>query len=116
MDTANDPSESLQDELARLRKRVAELEHAEALRQSGGRDRVVADRRLPKQMIGTRIDSTERGHAEMALVRSEQKYKTLIQSIDAIVWEADAQTFEFSFVSEQAEQLLGYPVECWTSS
>ncbi|MEI4861468.1 PAS domain-containing protein, partial [Klebsiella pneumoniae] len=29
------------------------------------------------------------------------------------VWEADADTFEFSFVSEQAERILGYPTERW---
>lgn len=32
----------------------------------------------------------------------------------AIVWEADAATFAFSFVSESAEQVLGYPVSRWT--
>lgn len=32
----------------------------------------------------------------------------------AIVWEGDAQTFQFSFVSRTAEQLLGYPTKRWT--
>ena len=31
-----------------------------------------------------------------------------------MVWEADAETFHFTFVSEQAEQLLGYPRKRWT--
>jgi PAS domain S-box-containing protein len=30
-----------------------------------------------------------------------------------IVWEGDAQTFQFSFVSEGAERLLGHPSERW---
>jgi PAS domain-containing protein len=30
-----------------------------------------------------------------------------------IVWEGDAQTFQFSFVSSSAERLLGYPVRRW---
>lgn len=34
---------------------------------------------------------------------------------DVIVWEGDAQTFQFSYVSESAERLLGYPVSRWTS-
>ena len=33
----------------------------------------------------------------------------------AIVWEGDAQTFQFSFVSASAEQLLGYPTLRWIS-
>ena len=33
--------------------------------------------------------------------------------IDSIVWEIDARTFQFSFVSKKAERLLGYPVERW---
>jgi PAS domain S-box-containing protein len=37
----------------------------------------------------------------------------LIGTIDGIVWEADATTFAFTFVSAQAERLLGYPVSAW---
>src|SRR3990170_501240 len=37
----------------------------------------------------------------------------LINSLDGIVWEADPSTFQFTFVSKQAERLLGYPVEQW---
>ena len=31
----------------------------------------------------------------------------------AIVWKADARTWEFTFVSAQAEDMLGYPVHRW---
>jgi PAS domain S-box-containing protein len=41
--------------------------------------------------------------------------RDLVNSIDGIVWEADATTFQFSFVSDQAERILGYPVERWLS-
>ena len=37
----------------------------------------------------------------------------LIESIDGIVWEADATTLQVTFVSPQAEQLLGYPCAQW---
>lgn len=37
----------------------------------------------------------------------------LLNSIDAIVWEAPADFSGFTFVSEQAERLLGYPVDRW---
>jgi PAS domain S-box-containing protein len=43
----------------------------------------------------------------------EQQYKQLVADIDGIVWEADARTFRFTFVSEEAERLLGYPVAQW---
>jgi hypothetical protein len=38
---------------------------------------------------------------------------TLLHGIGAILWEADARTFAFKFVSREAEQVLGYPVEQW---
>jgi PAS domain S-box-containing protein len=58
-------------------------------------------------------DITERKRAEQALRQSKQQYEELVNTIDGIVWEADAQTFRFSFVSQQAERLLGYPLERW---
>ncbi len=44
---------------------------------------------------------------------SADMYEALINSINGIIWEADAETLKFSFVSKQAERLLGYPVELW---
>lgn len=43
---------------------------------------------------------------------SPEKYRRLIDSIDGIVWEANPD-FTFTFVSKQAERILGYPVERW---
>jgi len=40
-------------------------------------------------------------------------YADLLNSLGGIVWEADGQTFQFTFVSPQAERILGYPVEQW---
>jgi PAS domain S-box-containing protein len=37
----------------------------------------------------------------------------LVQDLDAIVWEADAATLQFTFVSGRAEDILGYPVDRW---
>ena len=47
------------------------------------------------------------------LPRDERLYATLVNSLGGIVWEADGETFQFTFVSPQAEQILGYPVERW---
>jgi len=48
-----------------------------------------------------------------ALATEMDKFHSLVGTIDGIVWEADAQTFEFKFVSKQAEKILGYPVSNW---
>jgi PAS domain S-box-containing protein len=44
---------------------------------------------------------------------AQQQYQQLVASVDGIVWELDARTFRFLFVSQQAERLLGYPLEQW---
>jgi PAS domain S-box-containing protein len=56
---------------------------------------------------------TERRRAEDALAKTTVQYERLVHSIDGIVWEADAQSFRFTFVSSKAERLLGYPVARW---
>ncbi len=45
----------------------------------------------------------------------ERYYRDLIGSLGAIVWEADADTFQFTYVSSEAEKMLGYPAAAWTS-
>ena len=57
----------------------------------------------------------QRKYAINALHESRQKYEGLINTLEGIVWEANAETLEFSFVSPQAKQILGYPVDKWIS-
>jgi PAS domain S-box-containing protein len=40
-------------------------------------------------------------------------YSKLVNSLDGIVWEADGETFQFTFVSQKAEKILGYPIKRW---
>ncbi|MGQ0555655.1 MAG: response regulator [Nitrospiraceae bacterium] len=61
-------------------------------------------------------DITERKHAEETFEQIMHRYKDLIESINGMVWEADATTTQFTFMSRQAEAILGYPVERWLSS
>jgi PAS domain S-box-containing protein len=46
-------------------------------------------------------------------VAAQDRFRDLVNSIEGIVWEADADTLGYLFVSRQAERILGYPVERW---
>src|SRR2546423_1150093 len=54
-----------------------------------------------------------RAAAVPELHQPERLYATLVNSLGGIVWEADGHTFQFSFVSPQAADILGYPVAQW---
>lgn len=58
-------------------------------------------------------DEQRRLLAEYRYRESQERYHRLMNTINGIVWEADAQTFAFTFVSKQAERILGYPLERW---
>jgi PAS domain S-box-containing protein len=45
--------------------------------------------------------------------QAEQHLRAIVEGLDAIVWEADAATWRFTFVSHRAEDILGYPVKQW---
>ena len=59
------------------------------------------------------FDVTERKARERALRESEQKFRSLVESTNAIPWRMDADTGRFTFMGHQVERLLGYPVESW---
>ncbi len=44
---------------------------------------------------------------------SQSGFRTLVDELDVIVWEADAATRQFTYVSRRAENILGYPLERW---
>jgi two-component system, cell cycle sensor histidine kinase and response regulator CckA len=58
-------------------------------------------------------DQTPRKLVEEELQASEARYRGLVEGIEAIVWEANARSFNFTFVSPRAVDVLGYPVEDW---
>jgi PAS domain S-box-containing protein len=61
--------------------------------------------------VRERTADLTRAHSEA--VAAQQRFLDLVNSIGGILWEADARTFQFSFVSRQAERVLGYPVAQW---
>ena len=50
---------------------------------------------------------------DAALNLSQQRMEALIHSIDGIVWERTPDTFRFTFISRQSEDLLGYAPQTW---
>jgi len=58
-------------------------------------------------------EKMERKHAEQQLSLEQQRFMDMVNTVEGIVWEADAETFKFTFVNKQAERILGYPVERW---
>jgi PAS domain S-box-containing protein len=61
--------------------------------------------------VSERTADLTRAHTRA--VQAHQRFRELVNSIEGIVWEADARTFQFTFVSQQAERILGYPAERW---
>ncbi len=51
--------------------------------------------------------------AEAILRRSEERFRSLTANTNIIPWEADATTFQFTYVGPQAEHHPGYPADDW---
>jgi PAS domain S-box-containing protein len=92
----------------------------EIIDRNGGRhmllwsvNRIVVGKGNARGLLAIGQDITERKRTEVALRFSEQRYASLLNSVTGIVWEADPATFCFTFVSSQAERILGYPVHQW---
>ena len=59
------------------------------------------------------LSARRRQEAEDALRATERQMQQLVQSVKAIVWRRDLAANRYTFVSQEAEQLLGYPVAHW---
>jgi PAS domain S-box-containing protein len=83
----------------------------------------------PVAILETNNDITERKRAEeererllvseraalAEAIAAQQRFSDLVNSVEGIVWEAELSPLRFTFVSQQAERMLGYPVERWLS-
>ncbi|WP_394772497.1 PAS domain-containing protein, partial [Mucilaginibacter sp.] len=58
-------------------------------------------------------DINARKKSEQSLTESRNQFYSLLQTIEGIVWEADATTLQFTFVSDHAKQILGFSPEEW---
>lgn len=90
------------------------------MRISNGETRWMNLRSVPRKVNDGRLiwdgvhsDITQRKYAEERLRISDENYSSLVNTVEGIVWEADAKTTQFGFVSRQSEQILGYSPEQW---
>jgi len=65
----------------------------------------------PLLMGGTAQDITARKQAETALLESEEKYRTLIETANVAIFLADAETGIILDANKKAEELIGTPVD-----
>jgi PAS domain S-box-containing protein len=66
------------------------------------------------ELVGAQLGRVfEREEALKKVTEAEARFRQLVESIHAIVWRRDAKTMNFSFVSHQAEKILGYPTKEW---
>jgi PAS domain S-box-containing protein len=84
-----------------------------------GEARLVRDdvgRPLFLQGVAFDISDAKRAEARVlseAVRTTEERYRDLVEQLGAIFWEADVLTPGFSFVSQGAEQVLGYAPDAW---
>ncbi|MCU7852329.1 MAG: PAS domain S-box protein [Candidatus Thiodiazotropha sp. (ex Monitilora ramsayi)] len=64
-------------------------------------------------LIGTVTDITRQKRLESLVRSQEAQYRTLVESTSAILFSADPESFKFTFVSKEAESILGYPLSDW---
>jgi PAS domain S-box-containing protein len=98
--------------IERFNEMLAGIEHRDAALL---RAQEHLEKRVDERTKELQLEIQQRSRMEAELRVSRQKFETLVNSIEGIVWEADPKTFEFSFVSQQAERLLGFPPADWTS-
>jgi PAS domain S-box-containing protein len=52
----------------------------------------------------------------LELQQSEQRYRQLVDSAKVILWRADLDGASFSYVNQEAADLLGYPIQKWMTT
>lgn len=65
------------------------------------------------RLYGVTLDVTTSKAIEKALMESRNQYQALVESVEGVVWEADANTFGFTYISNKINSILGYTPEQW---
>ena len=69
-----------------------------------------------QRVILSTEDITDRKTSEKAIINSQQYIKSLVDTIDGIVWEYDIETLACTFISKKVKNILGYSVKEWMAS
>jgi len=116
---ANQAAMGLQ-EARRLREQRRAAEELERRVVERTRQLTAVNEELRKEIIERKRAEEQREQlltreqaARAEAMAAQHRFRALVNSVEGIVWEADAETFAFSFVSEQAERILGYPIGQW---
>jgi PAS domain S-box-containing protein len=67
----------------------------------------------PIRFLGAIIDLTEIKETKLALEQSQRKLQDIATAVDGVVWEVDAETYIFTYVSPKVVEILGYDIEEW---
>lgn len=68
-----------------------------------------------ERVIVSTEDITNRLESERIIIDTKQNVESLINTIDGIVWECDATTYNFGFISDKVTNILGYTPEEWVN-
>jgi PAS domain S-box-containing protein len=72
-----------------------------------------ADETLLVRLADHAAAAINTAHLFAAERAARSEAENLVDTLDAIILDADAETFQISFVNKRAEAILGYPVEAW---
>jgi PAS domain S-box-containing protein len=67
----------------------------------------------PRRMSGTHLDITDLKQIELAMRRSDQRFRALAESSRAVPWEADFATYRITYVGPQIETVTGFSAAEW---
>ncbi len=68
---------------------------------------------LERVLSNLKEEARERKRVVEELSKSEERYRTLVESSHAFFWEFDLSAWRFTYVGKHAYDLLGYPIDDW---
>ncbi len=96
----------------RLLRPIRRLIKAEEQFIEGGQEAAqIAEDQISNDEVGDLM--RRRNAAIRQIMAAEERQRRLVDDVDAIVWEAEAGSWHYTYVSHRAENMLGYPVSQW---